>query len=95
MITVWPEGCLWPKSVGDWYEKVQRPVRYVTARKVQSPGTYVTERVSRGHLCLALCSFGPHYHMEREGMPLHDTAGIDCKNGATTENRGSAVMYMD
>ena len=20
MINVWPEGCWWPKSVGDWYE---------------------------------------------------------------------------
>ena len=27
--------------------------------RVKSPGTYVTECVSRGHLCLALCSFGP------------------------------------
>ena len=36
---------------------------YATMRKrpesVESPGTYVTERVSRGHFCLALCSFGP------------------------------------
>ena len=29
------------------------------SEKVESPGTYVTERVSRGHFCLALCSFGP------------------------------------
>ena len=27
--------------------------------RVESPGTYVTERVSCGHFCLALCSFGP------------------------------------
>ena len=27
--------------------------------RVESPGKYVTERVSRGHFCLALCSFGP------------------------------------
>ena len=26
--------------------------------RVESPGTYVTEGVSRGHFCLALCSFG-------------------------------------
>ena len=26
---------------------------------VESPGTYVTESVSRRHFCLALCSFGP------------------------------------
>ena len=38
------------------------------------------------------CSGG--YHMERGGMPLHDAAGINCKNGAATENQGSAVKYM-
>ena len=27
--------------------------------------------------------------MDREGMPLHDTVGINCKNGANTENQGS------
>ena len=30
------------------------------------------------------------YHMERRGMQLHDAFGINCKKGATTENRGSA-----
>ena len=39
------------------------------------------------------CSGG--YHMERGGMPLHDGVGINCKNGATTENQGSGVEYMD
>ena len=38
------------------------------------------------------CSVG--YHMEREGMPLHDAVGINCKEGATTENQGSGVKYM-
>ena len=27
-------------------------------------------------------------------MPLHDAVGINCKNGATTENQGSAIKYM-
>ena len=27
-------------------------------------------------------------------MPLHDAVGINCKNGATTENQGSGVKYM-
>ena len=31
-------------------------------KRVKSPGTYVTELVSRGHFCLALCSFGPPSH---------------------------------
>ena len=30
--------------------------------RVESPGTYVIELVSRGHFCLALCSFGPPSH---------------------------------
>ena len=38
------------------------------------------------------CSGG--YHMETGGMPLHDVVGINWKNGATTENPGSAVKYM-
>ena len=38
------------------------------------------------------CSGG--YYMERGGMPLHDAVGINCKNGATTENQDSAVKYM-
>ena len=37
---------------------------------VESPGTYVTEWVSRGHLFLALCSFGP---------PSHALVVITCK----------------
>ena len=28
------------------------------SERVDSPGTYVTERVSRVHFCLALCFFG-------------------------------------
>ena len=38
------------------------------------------------------CSGG--YHIEMGGMPLHDVTGINCKNGTTTENQGSAVKYM-
>ena len=61
--------------------------------RVESPGTYVIEQVSRGHFCLALCSFELP-SMERGGMPVHDVVGINCKKGATTENQGSAVKYM-
>ena len=38
------------------------------------------------------CSGG--YHPERGGMPLHDAVGINCKNGAPTENQGADVKYM-
>ena len=31
------------------------------------------------------------YHLEMGRMPLHDAVGINCKNGATTENQGSGV----
>ena len=30
--------------------------------RVESPGTYVTEWVSRGHFCMAQCSLGPSSH---------------------------------
>ena len=55
------------------------------SERVESPGTYVTEEVSLGHFRLALffrtalpCSGG--YLMERGGMPLHDSVGINCKD---------------
>ena len=37
------------------------------------------------------CSGG--YPMEKGWMPLHDAVGINCKEGATTENQGSGVKY--
>ena len=47
------------------------------SERVESPGEYVTECVSRGHFFLALCSFGS---LERGGMLLHDAVGINCIN---------------
>ena len=44
--------------------------------------------------------FGPplrslvDYNMERGGMPLHHTVGVNCINGATTENQGSSARCM-
>ena len=32
--------------------------------------------------------------MERRGIPLRNAVGINCKNGATTENQGAGVKYM-
>ena len=61
--------------------------------RVESPGSYVIECFTRPFLhgpvlfWTALpCSGG--YHTEREGLPLHDVVGINCKKGATTENQG-------
>ena len=38
-----------------WMDGVK--VDWATEERVESPGTYVTEGVSRGHFCLPLCSF--------------------------------------
>ena len=38
------------------------------------------------------CSSG--YHLERDGIPLHDAVGMNCKKGATTENQGADAKYM-
>ena len=49
--------------------------------RVESPDTYVTELVSRGHFCLVMCFFltalscSGGYHLDRGGMPLHDAVG--------------------
>ena len=29
------------------------------------------------------------YHLKRGGMPLHETVGVNCEKGATTENLGA------
>ena len=42
------------------------------------------------------CSGG--YHMESEGMPLHDAVGINCKKGATSRLRCQVYgerVYLD
>ena len=38
------------------------------------------------------CSGG--YHLERGGILLHDAVGINCKQGAITENQCSGVENM-
>ena len=38
------------------------------------------------------CSGG--HHLERGGMSLHGAVGINCENGATTENQGADVRYI-
>ena len=34
------------------------------------------------------------YHLERGIIPLQDAVGINCKNGATTENQGAGVKCV-
>ena len=34
------------------------------------------------------------HHLESGGMPLHEV-GVNCQNGAATENQGADVKYMD
>ena len=66
--------------------------------RVESPGKYVTESILEFLLGIVFfqtalpCSVG--YHLEREGMPLHDAFGINCKNSATTENQLACVKYI-
>ena len=90
-------SCSWQQRNygGGWATMRER------SERVESPGTYVTEWVSRCHFPLALCSFGPPSRAlvvitwrARGGMPLHDAVGINCKKGAITENQGSGVKYM-
>ena len=66
---------------------------------MESPGAYVTERVSRCHFAWpCVLSYRPPVlwwlSPERGGMPVHDAVGINCKKGATTENQGAGVKYM-
>ena len=71
---------------------------YERWKRVESPGAYVTERVSRGNLGPVFfrtslpCSGG--YHLERGGMPLHDAVGVNCKKCASTENQGVRAKYI-
>ena len=67
--------------------------------RVESRGTYVTESVSLGYFCLALCTSDRPpvlwgYHLERGGMPLHDAFGVRCEKGATTENQCAGFKHM-
>ena len=64
------------------------------SERVESPGTYVTERVGPVFFRTALLCSGS-YHLERGGMQLHDAVGINCKNGATTENQGAGVNKVN
>ena len=41
----------------------------------KSPGTYVTERVSRGHFCLSLCSLEPPSH----ALVVITWRGVGCR----------------
>ena len=71
------------------------------SERLESPGTYVTERVSRCHFCLALCSFGLPSHAlvviiwrgVRGWMLLHDAVGIKCEKGTTWIPRHRCQVY--
>ena len=67
---------------------------------MESPGRRVTElSFTRLYLLGPLffrtalpCS--ADYHLEKDGMPLHDVVGINCERSATTESQGAGVNYM-
>ena len=56
---------------------------------MESSGAYVTGPVFFGPPSRALVVI-----TWKEGMPLHDTVGINCEKGATTENQSTIVEYM-
>ena len=45
------------------------------SERVESPDTSVTERVSRGHFCFSLCSFGPPSH----ALEVITWRGVGCR----------------
>ena len=48
-----------------------------------------------------LLSFGPPshnlvtYHLEKDGMPLHDAVGVNCKKGTTTDMKAQTPSIRD
>ena len=45
-------------------------------------------------MLLTAFQYSGGYHLESGGMPLHDAIGINCKNGANTDNQGADVKYI-
>ena len=52
----WMDGVRWPWATEEWRWRLRVNARKI--ERVESPGTYVTECVSRCHFGLALYSFG-------------------------------------
>ena len=65
------------------------------------PGEYVDDWVSCGQFCTLPVFFRTPpralvaYNQERGGMLLHDTVGMNCQKGATTEYQDAGAKYMD
>ena len=63
-----------------------------TSERVESPGTicncmsFTLPFLLGPVFFRTALPFSGGYHMERGGMPLHDTVAINCKKGATSEN---------
>ena len=69
------------------------------SQREESPGTNVTECFMRPFLLGPVffwatlpCSAG--YQLERGGMALHDSVGINCKKSATTEYQDADIKYI-
>ena len=76
---------------------VEAGVNVRKIEKVESPLTYETESVSRGHFCMALCYFGPPSRalvvVTWRGVAwrIYDAVSLNCKKSSTTENLIDAV----
>ena len=62
------------------------------SEKVESPGSYVTE--CNPVFFRTALPFHGGYHLESVGIPLYDAFGINCTNGATTENQGAYMSSI-
>ena len=53
-----------------------------------------------GHFCLTLHSIGlpscalVDFHLERDGMLLHDAIGVNYQKAATTENKEAGAGFI-
>ena len=70
-LDVWCEGGLGQqRNYGGGYASMRK-----RSERVESPSKNVTEWVSRGHFCLALCSFGPPSH----ALVVITWRGVGCR----------------
>ena len=66
---------------------------------MESPGAFVDDEFHSTIFAWFICSFGPPshvmaYRLERGGMPLHDTFGVNCETGATTDIKSQVpIVY--
>ena len=67
---------------------------------MESPGAYVGDLVSRRNFRLVPVFFRTALPRSGDlspggdGMPLHDAVGVNCSNGASSENQGTGAYCI-